>query len=133
MPVFSSTSHSRLQTCHDDLQRLFNEVVKHFDCVVLCGHRGRVLQNEYFTRGKTQVRWPDGKHNQRPSGAVDVAPYPVNWKDLNQFYFFGGVVKGIALQLDIQIRWGGDWDSDNQVKDNNFNDLVHFELFNPLQ
>ena len=28
----------------------------------------------------------------------------------------------------VEIRWGGDWDSDTQVKDNKFDDLVHFEL-----
>jgi len=26
------------------------------------------------------------------------------------------------------LRWGGDWDRDTQVDDNNFDDLVHFEL-----
>lgn len=87
-----------------------------------------MLQNEYFRRRKTQVEWPDGKHNSRPAEAVDVAPYPVNWEDLQRFYYFAGVVTGVALQLDISIRWGGDWDSDTQVKDNTFNDLVHFEI-----
>ena len=29
--------------------------------------------------------------------------------------------------MGIKIRWGGDWDSDTQVNDNKFDDLVHFE------
>ena len=34
----------------------------------------------------------------------------------------------VAQDLDIPIRWGGDWDSDNNLNDQNFMDLVHFEL-----
>jgi peptidoglycan L-alanyl-D-glutamate endopeptidase CwlK len=30
-----------------------------------------------------------------------------------------------------RIRWGGDWDMDNDLSDNTFNDLVHFELYKP--
>jgi hypothetical protein len=30
--------------------------------------------------------------------------------------------------MDIPLRWGGDWDSDTEVNDNGFDDLVHFEL-----
>ena len=30
--------------------------------------------------------------------------------------------------MDINLRWGGDWDQDTEVKDNRFDDLGHFEL-----
>ena len=30
--------------------------------------------------------------------------------------------------MGLKIRWGGDWDMDTQVKDNNFDDLPHFEI-----
>ena len=30
--------------------------------------------------------------------------------------------------MNIKIRWGGDWDSDNIMKDQTFNDLPHFEI-----
>ena len=42
--------------------------------------------------------------------------------------FFGGLVTGLAKQKGIPLRWGGDWDGDNNFKDNRFDDLVHFEL-----
>jgi hypothetical protein len=42
--------------------------------------------------------------------------------------YFAGYVKGIAMMLGIPIRWGGDWNSNNDLKDNNFDDLPHFEL-----
>ena len=46
MPSFSQRSLDRLATCHPDLNRLFTEVVKHFDCTVLCGHRGQEEQDK---------------------------------------------------------------------------------------
>ena len=128
MPKFGRTSRKRLVTCKEDLQILFNEVVKHFDCSVLVGYRGRNEQDTAYESGHSKVKWPNGKHNKRPSFAVDVAPYPIDWDDRERFIYFGGFVKGCAFRMGIPLRWGGDWDSDNQLSDNKFDDLVHFEL-----
>ena len=128
MPHFSVNSSARLNTCHIDLQRLFNRVVRDFDCTILEGHRGEIDQNEYVRAGKSKLPYPHSKHNFEPSFAVDVAPYPIDWSDHERFYFFAGFVKGIAASMNISIRWGGDWDSDTQVKDQTFMDLQHFEI-----
>ena len=45
MPRFSRKSKGKLNTCDDRLVKLFNEVVKGFDCTVLEGHRGKEKQN----------------------------------------------------------------------------------------
>ena len=37
-------------------------------------------------------------------------------------------VMGVAKQMNLPIRWGGDWDMDNDLDDSNFLDLVHFEI-----
>lgn len=111
-----------------DLQRLFFEVVKHFDCSVTCGHRGRDKQDELFLEGKTKVRFSDSKHNSVPSTAVDVAPWPIDYDDRERFTLFAGVVLGVASQMKIRVRWGGDWDQDTEVDDNRFDDMPHFEL-----
>ena len=128
MPRFGKTSKKRLATCEDKLQNLFKEVVKHFDCSVLVGYRGRNEQDTAFESGHSKVKWPNGKHNKKPSVAVDVAPYPIDWDDRERFIYFGGFVKGCAFRMDIPLRWGGDWNSDTQLSDNKFDDLVHFEL-----
>ena len=128
MPRFGKTSKRRLATCEDKLQNLFKEVVKHFDCSVLVGYRGRNEQDTAFESGHSKVKWPNGKHNKKPSVAVDVAPYPIDWDDRERFIYFGGFVKGCAFRMGIPLRWGGDWDSDTQLSDNKFDDLVHFEL-----
>ena len=48
-------------------------------------------------------------------------------KNLARFYFFGGFVLGLAVSMGLKIRWGGDWDSDREILDQNFDDLPHFE------
>lgn len=133
MPSFSQTSTDRLETCHPDLVQLMLEVVKHYDCIVLEGHRGKAAQNEAFRTGRSKLEFPKGNHNQKPSLAVDVAPYKkakphIDWDDTDSWRAFGGFVLGIASQMGLDIRWGGDWDSDWEFKDQSFVDLPHFEL-----
>ena len=128
MPSFSKKSMDILKTCDLELQELFIEVVRHFDCSVLCGHRTEEEQNEAFRNNRSTKRWPESKHNLKPSMAVDVVPYPIDWENLNRFYYFGGFVKGIAQDMGIKIRWGGDWDGDTLTDDQKFMDLPHYEL-----
>lgn len=128
MALFSLISKARLATCHPDLQRLFHEVVKRFDCRVLCGTRSQMKQDAAFAAGYSKVQWPNSKHNRSPSLAVDVLPYPVDWGDTNRMYHFAGYVRRTAEELGIPLRWGGDWDGDTEVDDQDFNDLAHFEL-----
>ena len=128
MPRFGKRSKKRLATCDDRLQDLFKEVIKYFDCTVIQGHRGEAEQNQAYDAGRSKLRYPDGKHNADPSKAVDVAPYPIDWSDRDRFHYFGGFVLGIASQMGLKIRWGGDWDRDTEVKDNRFDDLTHFEI-----
>ena len=128
MPKFGKRSRSRLSTCDSRLQNLFNEIIKYFDCSILEGHRGEKEQNEAYAKGNSKLRYPDGKHNKIPSIAVDVVPYPIDWNDRERFHYMGGMARGIGHVLGIDIRWGGDWDSDGEIKDNSFDDLVHIEL-----
>ena len=75
MPKFSNLSKARLAGAHEDLQVLFKEVVKYFDCTVLCGFRDEAAQNKAFEDGFSTVKYPNSKHNQVPSKAVDVVPF----------------------------------------------------------
>lgn len=128
MAKFGTKSWDRLQTVHPDLQLLFQEVVKTYDCAILVGHRDQAAQEEAFHMGRSEKNWPDSKHNAWPSVAVDVAPWPIDWNDTKRFYHFAGFVLATAKMMNINIRWGGDWDSDKDFSDQTFNDLVHFEL-----
>lgn len=128
MAEFTRRSQSKLDTCDERLQRLFAAVVEYVDCTVIIGHRPQEAQDRAFELKLSKLKWPLSKHNSTPSKAIDVAPYPINWDDRARFYYFGGFVKAMAIQMGLKIRWGGDWDSDNDFSDQTFMDLVHFEL-----
>lgn len=120
MPKFSPRSESRLNSCHEDLQRLFYEVIKEFDCSILCGYRDSRAQHEAYIKGYSRVDYPDSKHNKFPSRAVDVAPYPIDWNDLEAFNKLAQVVKQKAQELGIEVKWGAEFKT--------FEDYPHWEL-----
>ena len=128
MPEFSKRSWERLWTCERPLVELFTEVVIHWDCTIICGHRNQQAQDEAYAGGFSKVKFPHGKHNTLLSEAVDVAPYPIDWDDTRRFAHLIGIIRGIAIAKGIKIRVGIDWDSDGDITDHKFMDWPHFEL-----
>lgn len=128
MPKFSKKSAERLAECHPDLQRLFKKVIETVDCTILCGYRGEKEQKEAFEKGHSKLEFGLSKHNVKPSLAVDVSPFPIDWNDRERFYYFGGWVLAVAETMGIKIRWGGDWNRNHNLKDQHLFDLPHFEL-----
>ena len=135
MARYSERSKMKLATCHKDLQIVFNVVIKYFDNTIICGNRGEQAQMKAYNDGFSKVKYPNSKHNQLPSMAVDAIPYPIDWKDVNRMRYFAGFVVGIAQVLydnktiKHRVRWGGDWDKDTDLNDQRFNDFPHFELY----
>lgn len=133
MPKFGATSEKRLGTCCAELQVVFRFLIRIFDCSIIEGHRSKGLQNRYFRQGKSRLKYPDGEHNERPSNAIDAAPYDTEnnrilW-DRNNCIYFAGVVVFVGRLFGYDIRWGGNWDQDQEIiTDQGFQDLVHFEL-----
>lgn len=130
MPRFGKRSKQRLKGVDSRLINVLNEVVKYFDITVIEGLRSQERQNELVAQGKSKTKF--GKHVQ--GKAVDIAPYPIDWNARDDFHYLGGFVLGVASKMGIDVRWGGDW-SDSSLsknarttKDNNFDDLVHFEI-----
>ena len=135
MPQFGKMSVQNLAQAHPDLQVLFNTEIKYYDCTVSDSYRTKEKQEEYFNKGLSKVHYPTC-HNTKPSNAVDVYPFEINKVDydLMQCLHFAGFVMGIANMLYDQglmkhrIRNGGDWDKDNDINDNPFEDPGHFEI-----
>lgn len=130
MPRFGKRSRERLKGVDSRLVNVLNEVVKYFDITIIEGLRSQERQDELVAQGKSKTKF--GKHVQ--GKAVDIAPYPIDWDSRDDFHYLGGFVLGVASKMKIDIRWGGDW-SDSSLsknarttKDNNFDDLVHFEI-----
>ncbi len=135
MPRFSANSLDELEGACNELQQLFELVVAEYDCTIIQSHRGKEEQTEAYRTGRSKTPWPDSRHNELPSEAVDVAPYPIDWTDTNRFYHFAGYVLGMAHRMGYRVRWGGDWDEDitySGSADQNFMDLVHFEYLGRL-
>lgn len=128
MYKYGKSSQARLDTCHPDIQKLFNELIKDWDISIICGHRTEDEQNAAVAKGASKTPYPKSKHNAYPSIGIDAALYPIDWNDTGRHYMFVGMVKQKAKDLGIKIRCGADWDGDNDTDDQTFNDLVHFEL-----
>jgi len=143
---FSEESKNELETCHPDLQRLFNKVAENYNCTIFQGERGEEAQNYCFKNGLSKVKYPGSKHNTKPlSEAVDSGPYPIRYPDenimrdmtaaekeqierLKRWIHFCGYVKGVADTMGIKIRQGIDWNGNNVFTDQKFDDLPHCEL-----
>lgn len=111
MAYFGSRSTKELITCNQDIQDVLNEVIKYIDCAVLKGHRGEEEQNKAYNEGKSQLRFPLSNHNADPSNAVDVVPFPINWKNISKFHELAGVIRTVCQQRGIVLEWGGDWET----------------------
>lgn len=148
MNHYSKNSRDMLNTCHQDLQTIFERVLEFWDHSIICGRRGRLDQDKAFAEGKSKVQWPNSKHNIVDeygnedtvglSLAVDAVPYPVDWDNIDRFIAFGCYVLGVADALYRQgaishrLRWGGDWNYlSRDLSPQSFNDYPHFELVKP--
>jgi len=107
--------------------------IRHYDMTVLCGHRGEAEQNAKLEQGLSRVAFPGSRHNRTPSEAVDVVPWytqtpHIRWDAREDFTYMAGIIMGVAGELGVELVWGGNWDRDQELGDNGFDDLPHFQL-----
>jgi len=140
MYKFGKRSKRTLNTCHNDIQKICNEAIKHYNFSIIEGTRTLERQQKLFAEGRSKL---DGinkksKHQSSPSMAIDTAPYPIRWsgkKHKERWYYLMGIIQSIANRLYNQgeithkIRKGIDWDKDNDFNDQTFDDLPHWELY----
>ena len=124
MYKFGKTSKKKLEGVHPDIIKVLDELIKLMDVTVVEGLRTQERQNKLYADGASKTT----KSKHILGKAVDIAPYPINWDDKEHFYYMCGMIRGIAHSLGIKIRVGADWDSDGKIRDQEFDDLVHFEL-----
>lgn len=134
MAKFSAASKKQYDTLCKELQAICDVAIDRFDFVIIEGFRDELKQNQAFIKGASKVKWPNGKHNKNPSDAMDIAPYPIDWSDdadaIRRFVYLAGYIMSIADELCIKLRWGGDWDSDQDLRDEKgkLRDWGHFEV-----
>lgn len=131
MPKFSARSLRNLENVHYDLRKVLDHAIEFSDFVVLEGYRSPERQRRLFAAGATKIDGvkKKGKHNYSPALAVDVAPYPIDFKDVRRYHDLAQVILLAGRKLGIEIRWGGDWDRDGITTDQTFIDIGHFELY----
>ena len=137
MRSWGRQSRTAYETLDVRLQLIFDRILQEVaDVTLLEGFRNELKQNAAFDSGVSKVRWPDGKHNQRPSKAVDFQPYPrpLNTTTLRTaLAYIAGRGIQIGIEEGVTLRWGGDWDRDGDLTDQNFNDLFHIEIIDNEQ
>lgn len=126
--VFGKRSLDNLKDAHPALVALAYLALKMSarDFTVICGYRNEADQNAAYASGSSKVMFPGSAHNQIPSVAIDVIPYPFKgWDDKDGFTAISDAFFKAARMLDIEIRWGGDW---SRTGTTNGWDKPHFEL-----
>ena len=132
--TFGAKSQAHLDTVVPELRSICINVlaISPFDLTVTCGRRSKEDQEKAVREGRSKVHWPDGKHNVENEDdlakAVDIHPYPIDFKDTRRYYMLAGMMHAEAAYDDIKLRWGGDWDGDGVLTDQTFDDLPHFEV-----
>ena len=147
--TYSSGSQAKLDTCHPDLIKIMTLALSwsKIDWGISEGHRSTERQHELFLQGKSKIDGINrkGKHNFKPSEAVDVFAYHPDLKtrraiiyNTDHLAYIAGLVDAAAAvlfkagEITHLIRWGGNWDSDGVIAlDQSFDDLPHFELIKP--
>lgn len=133
--TFGKRSLKAYKTIHPDLQKILDEAIKLYDFSIISGKRTAKEQNELFKLRRSKLDGYKKKSKHQSGKAVDIMPYKKGTNafssrltDTFRFYYMMGIIKTVAERLDIKIRLGMDWDSDDIYSDQNFHDLPHFEL-----
>jgi peptidoglycan L-alanyl-D-glutamate endopeptidase CwlK len=154
MPSFGSRSEAALATCHPLIIKTAKLAIRHWDFGVHFGWRDEETQNDLVRRGLSKTPWPQSRHNhlsdeqdveegyaeevgQPLSLAFDWAPWfpsipHIRWNRPEEFYHMAGLIIGVSQELlnegGFRWRYGGDWDNDQDLRDQTFMDLGHLEL-----
>jgi peptidoglycan L-alanyl-D-glutamate endopeptidase CwlK len=134
MAKLGKASEEKLSTCRPELQTFVRAVVERlpppYDLTVVFGYRGEADQNQAFSLGFSKKPFPFSKHNKKPSEAVDVIPYPIDWQDTHAIAFLAGFMRAVAVELGIshKLRWLGDPDNNGKIRGQTFTDMPHWEI-----
>lgn len=118
-----------LRGVHSDLVRVVTRAIQitPVDFTVLEGLRTPERQRELYAAGKSKTL--NSKHLL--GHAVDLAPWVnsgVSWDRWELFEQVAQAMLQAAKELNVQIRWGGDWNQNGRSDDESFLDGPHFEL-----
>ena len=133
----SQRSLNRLVGVNEDLVSIVKRAIEisEVDFMVVEGLRTKQRQEELYSQGRTKpgkiVTWTM-KSKHIDGLAVDIAPCnkdgSINWNDLKMFDKMADAMFKAAKELNVNIRWGRDWDMDGIRGEKGETDSPHFEL-----
>lgn len=127
------TSLARLQGVDETLVNVVKRAIEisEVDFTVMEGVRTLERQRELYAQGRTDpgkiVTWTM-KSRHIEGKAVDLVPYPLDWNDLEKFNKIKDAMFQAARELDVNLRWGADWDGDGNYREKGEYDSPHFEI-----
>lgn len=133
MYTLSKASLDKLQGVHPDLVKVVKRAIELTDTDFKVGEgvRTPARQRTLVAEGKSKTL--NSRHIPGKDGlgkAVDLWVLKngsVTW-DVPSYVKLSKFVLQAAKELNIPIRWGGDWDGDGDYKDERFFDGPHYEL-----
>lgn len=110
---------------HPKLRYLLNEAIKTSPIDFAVIETVRTIEQQKINVAKGVSKTMRSRHipSVNKSGlceAFDIAPYPINWKDIKRFILLSQHIKNTAKRLGINIEYGGDWKT--------FKDYPHYQL-----
>jgi len=134
---FGSRSQQKLSGVNPDLVKVMEKAISLStqDFSIIEGLRSKERQQELVNAGKSKTM--NSRH--LTGHAIDLVSYPVSW-EFEAFYPIADAVIQASKDLDVQVRWGGNWRVRDlrewngtakelvEAYDGKFYDLPHFEL-----
>lgn len=158
MIKFGKRSLDAMTGIHPNLRKVLDKAAEMAeaseDFMVLQGPRTREQMMENYGKGRTVAelaRWKIPASYAQPSAAkvtwlrdpfksdhrimedgfghaVDLAPYPVDFKDVKRYVQLYHLIMAAARCEGVKLRSGMDWDKDGNLMEKGETDLGHFEL-----
>lgn len=141
MQKLDAKSLAKLNHVHPDLVKVVKRASE--TCpqlfIVTEGLRSYERQKELYAIGRTTpgsivTSTMSSRHLPGSDGlgkAVDLAPMnngKIDWNNAGAFMAIGKAMMNAAMEFNIPIRWGWDWDRDNNLRERGEWDGPHFEL-----
>lgn len=68
------------------------------------------------------------KHDDGFYHAIDICPFPVDFKTVKKYVKLYTLIMGAARVLGVHLRSGMDWDEDGHLMEKGETDLGHYEI-----
>ena len=138
---FSKASQKKLSECCAFIQEVAKVALRisYLDFKINCAYRGKTAQNKAYDTKASKLKFPNSKHNKKPSQAIDIviciSDRSETWQKVHYCAMYGifkaaeSLVKAeFPIFEKYNLIGGANWDNDDIIiSDQTFQDLGHYE------